>query len=368
MKRFLISVLVAMLLLGSCRQAGQEVGPELQNPVGIDVDTVQVVRQDISDEVIYAGEIIPTIVDLSFEGSGDIGKMNVDVGDKVKKGDLLATLAGVSDAEVIKEKKAAIQSAKENYEASNKMSEADISALKVKGKELKKLYQKEKDKTAKKQYNIQWIMQEYDIKIAKKKLSQMKEDQALELSKLQKEYEKAKGNKGFTRLTAPFNGEVVSISGGAGHMVQGGSAVVQLAKMNVPRVKTEFILDKILANSSYVAVVNGKEYEIETEIVDIPAWSGGEDVAPVYTYFDFVSKNVKCKVGDFAMIHLRKSISKDALSVPVNAVLKDEDSSYLYVDENGSKVRRTVTVGVKTPAYAEILTGVKEGELVYVES
>ena len=104
-ERTLPAVLAAALLLcplTGCGDSGAAAeAPELIEPVGVDVDTATVKKMDLSGVESYQGQIIPEIKDLYFVNSGNIGEMKVSPGDKVKKGQLLATLTSV-DANVKK--------------------------------------------------------------------------------------------------------------------------------------------------------------------------------------------------------------------------------------------------------------------------
>lgn len=366
-KRYIGIGLAAILLLAGCGQKGTDTNvPELKNPAGVEVDMTEVKKMDLSEETVYSAQVIPKIIEVSFDMSGDIGEMKVAIGDKVKKGQVVATLSGSSD----KEEKAALEetlkSARKGYKEENSYAQAEIDAKEKELKELNAQYKKKQSKSLKNQIETT----KYDIRIAKKKLEQKKEVQQLDINRKQKEISEFGTKKGSRTLKAPIDGEVISIIGGTGHMIQAGSAAVCIADMSSPRIKTEYIGDETLNKaSSYIAVVNGKEYEVEAEEQEVEAYAVETGVGlPTETNFDFVKKNVDLKIGEFALIELRRDTAKEALVLPVNAVKKDSQGKYVYVQEKGGKVRREVTVGTTTAAYSQILTGVKEGKEVYVEN
>lgn len=367
MKRMVGISLVAVLILGGCADAEREVlAPELKNPVGVEIDTAQVTKMDLSNETIYTGQIVPEIVEVAFEISGDIGEMKVSVGEKVKKGDLLATLSGSDAKETRENLQATLQATKSGFADENKVSQAGLDSLNEELKQLKRSYRKKKSKELKNQI----ITKQYDIRIQEKKMEQAKDIQSLEIEKQEKEIQKLSQTTGEKKLYAPIDGDVIHVIGGSGHMVQAGSAAVYLADMSSTRVKTEYISTTILNKaSSYVAVVNGKEYEVEAEKVKVDRYAIETGIGiPTETNFDFNRKDISLQVGEFALIRLRNDMTKDALVVPANAVQKDSQGRYVYVKEGGSKVRREVTIGTATDAYIQLLTGVREGDVVYVES
>ena len=105
--------------------------------------------------------------------------MKVSIGDKVKKGQLLATLAGGSGK--VKSLKEEIAALKETNEGTNQQSEYDIEMLEETLSDLKKQSKAVKNSKQKKILKSQIVEKEEEIKIAKVKLEQQKELQQLEI-------------------------------------------------------------------------------------------------------------------------------------------------------------------------------------------
>ena len=85
------------------------------------------------------------------------------------------------------------------------------------------------------------------------------------------------------------------------------------------------------------------------------------------SWFDFVSDSVDVKVGGSATIELYTDTVKDALVVPANAVFRSKEESYVYLVEGDAKTKTVVKTGTETDAYIQLESGVKEGDVVYVE-
>ncbi|MDR1700042.1 MAG: hypothetical protein LBR68_02520 [Lachnoclostridium sp.] len=370
----ILGVFISIVLLNGCQKPKQQEMPvpELLDPAGFEDDTTKVERRDVRNETIYVAEIVPEVMEMSFGTTGIIDTVNAEVGGKVKKGQVLATLEGTSDTQAIAEKENEIAVTIRGHKDANNVSLAEIKSMKDIRKQLKESLNSEKNKANRKRLQNQIIDQNHKIKIAKIKQEQMKELQVLEIAKLRKERGYINDNTGSSSLISPIDGEVITLNQQSGSTVEEGDTVLCLAVMDAPRVRSEFLVPDDLESSSYKAVINGKEYSVEAEVVNLSTEEYGygydESSIPDYTYFDFKDNKVDCKVGDFAVIHLQKDISINALSVPVNAVWNDKENNYIYVDENGAKVRRIIETGVRSQAYVEITSGVKEGEVVYVES
>lgn len=360
-------VVAAMAGCGSSESAEQV--PELIDPVGVDVDTVKVKKMNLSSINSYKGEIIPEIKGLYFTSSGNIDKLLVSEGDKVKKGQLLATLTSANSG--VKKLQKQLQEKKSMNKDINYTTQCNIDRMKEELSQLKKQLKQAKQAKEKAQIKglkMQITEKEQDIILAKAGLSQQKETQALELKQLNEDIAQAKQQSRDSKLYSPVNGEIISTTGGSGYMVQGGVTAINVADMDKPRIRTDYIGASILGKaSSYIATVNGKQYKVKVEEQNISAYDAEMQQYPSNTWFDFEEK-VSLKVGDSATIDLYNNTAKDALVVPSNAVFKAKNERYVYRMEGNAKKKTPITVGTITDAYTQILTGVKEGDVVYVQS
>ena len=360
-----LAVANAVTLTGCGKQEAEE-APELIDAVGVDMDTTEVMRMDLSGVVSYSAQIVPRIEEISFLSSGSIDKLNVSVGDYVKKGQLLATLSGNSDK--AKQLQEEIKNLREMNEDVNKQSRYDIEMSEENVRNLRKKRKSAKKSSERKRLDRQILEGEEDIKIAEERLRQQQELQQLEIRQKEEEMAEARMSVKSSKLYSPINGEVVSTTGGSGYMVQGGNTAFQIANMEAFRLRTVYVSSSDIAKASrYVAVVGGKEYEIQIEEQELSREDVEKGVYPTSSTFDFVSDHVEAKVGDSATINLYKDSVKNALVVPSNAVFGSGSERYVYVVDGDAKTKVSVTTGTKTDAYVQINTGVKEGDIVYVE-
>ena len=361
---FLSGVILFSLMGCGANDASVQI-PELREPAGVDVDTAVVKKMDFSSVESFQGEIVPDIKGLYFVSSGIIGKMYVTTGDKVKKGQLLATLTSV-DGGVKALKKQLRDTDRQNRET-NRISQCDIDQMKEELQQLKTQYKKEKEGDVKAGIKQKILEKEEDISIAGLRLSQQKETQALERKFLLEDIEVARQQTKDSKLISPVNGEIISTAGGSGYMVQGGVTAVNVADMEHPRIRTSYVSSSVLGKaSSYVAMVNGKKYRVKVEEQELDPMDIEMGQYPENTWFDFVDK-ANVKVGDSATIELYNEMSEDALVVPSNAVFRVKRENYVYRMEGNVKKKTEVMIGTETDAYTQILTGLKEGDVVYVQ-
>lgn len=360
--------MAAVLLLSGCGETKVMEVPELIKPVSVDMDTAQVMKMDLSGVTAFSAQIVPSVEELSFLSSGSIDSMNVSIGDKVKKGQLLATLASSSGK--AKKLKSEIQNMKAQNDDTNKQKQYDVEMLKENISELRRQIEKEKKPSQINKLKKQLESAKMDVIIAEEKLSQQKELQQLEIRQKERELAEAKKSVKGAKLYSPIDGEVIGTAGGGGYMVQGGNPVIKVANMARPRVRTAFVSSSQIAKANRcIAVIDGKEYEIEIEEQELSR----EEIErgkglPEYSWFDFKDDNVLAEVGNSAAVELHTDSVKDALVVPVNALFGSGEEKYVYLVEGDAKTKTAVTAGTKTEAYVQLVTGVKEGDVVYVES
>ena len=74
--------------------------------------------------------------------------------------------------------------------------------------------------------------------------------------------------------------------------------------------------------------------------------------------------------GEYMTLYVYTDIRENVLRLPVNTIYTDdiEIGPYVYVLENGSKTMRQIETGLVTAAFVEIISGLSEGDEVFVRS
>lgn len=78
------------------------------------------------------------------------------------------------------------------------------------------------------------------------------------------------------------------------------------------------------------------------------------------------NRNRVLKPGMFIEVRLTTEVRPDAVVVPEDAILPLQGADYVWVIAEGLATRREVELGVRTPGFVEILSGVDAGEQVVV--
>ncbi len=80
---------------------------------------------------------------------------------------------------------------------------------------------------------------------------------------------------------------------------------------------------------------------------------------------EFEASNELFKPGLFAWVSVPIGTPRDCLAVPASALQRHEDRAFVFVqDQPGRYCRRDVDVGLETPEWIEIRSGIEQGQLV----
>jgi RND family efflux transporter MFP subunit len=313
--------------------------------------------RDINFAVNAAGEIAPgEQVSVRPEINGKIDTLPVDIGDRVKKNDLLFKL---DDSELQQQK------------ASN-LTDIDKARL--------SLEKAERDyKRAQELLNEKLISQEvYDdtktaFDLAKNALERAQKDLAITEERLTKTEVRAPFD--CTVLTRPVSiGQAVSGSGG----FNSGTEVLSIADLG------SMIINAQVNQADVPRLKSGETVEVAVEAVPgLKVYGTVERISPQATIKNnmkgyparIVLKNVDERVrpGMTANVKIPVASADSVTAVPLSAVFteKNPDSEqmerFVYVQQGEGFEKRDVKVGVADYFYAEIQDGLKPGEVVSLE-
>ena len=154
-----------------------------------------------------------------------------------------------------------------------------------------------------------------------------------------------------------------------GRKIQQNTTIICMADESRLSLETEFIMETAVNHADRVyALIDGGEYDISYMPYDRKEYittvlAGGE----LTTEFSIDGKADGVECGQYAAIVIMNYYKENVLTVPANAVYKDQNGSYVYKVEDGQRTRCDVAVGTITDVKAEILDGLEKGEMVYVK-
>jgi HlyD family secretion protein len=319
--------------------------------------TATVELRDINFVVNAAGEIGPAEqVSVRPEINGKIELLPVDLGDKVKKGDVLFKL----DDKELQQQRASTVTAVERARLELEKAERDF-------------------KRAQQLLTDKLIAQELfdDTKttyeLAKNSLDRAQKELAIIEERLTKTEVRAPFD--CTVLTRPVSiGQAVSGSGG----FNSGTEVLTIADL------TSMVINAHVNQADVPRLKVGESVEIGVEAVTGLRVNGTvERIAPQATIRNnikgyaarIVLKNVDARVrpGMTANIKIPVASADNVVAVPLAAVFTDRNRDsgqperYVYVQDGDNVEKRDVKVGVSDYFFAEIQDGLQPGEVVLLE-
>jgi RND family efflux transporter MFP subunit len=328
------------------------------------VPVVRTVRENLQTDVTLQGEFIPyQDIMVHAKVSGYVSMIKVDIGDRVKQGDLLAKLE-------IPELQDNINRAKAKLSATGQ----EIDEAQANYTNLHLLYQRLAD-VAKAHPNL---VAQQDLDTAKSK-----EVAALgALGAAQQHRDEAQAELGrlntlaaYENVTAPFDGIITKRFADLGSLIQAGTSsdtqslpLVQLAQDNLLRLRFP------VPEAQTPLIENGKKVEITVPALDRTfigriiryAWLINRSTRTMTTEVDVENPQGVIKAGMYAHVKLPLRVANQALAVPLQALSNGDNPTVLVLAKDGRLEERKVKVGIRTAEKAEIVSGLVKGDPVVV--
>lgn len=357
-----IAFITILLLLGGilgCTNTGST-PPELMEPVGVKLDTAVVTRSEIFMTKVYKGEVVPYVEELSFAMDGYLGECFVKLGDIVEQDQILITLDVEQLQKQIDTLEAEIAHAGKMGAYADRLAELDIEIAEA---QLEVLRQTGASVDACKDKAL-------EIEQRKLNLAQDRELRGFESRQKEATLEKLKKQAENAVIKAPNNGRIVYVSPAKeGSAVRANATVIGIADEERLCVSTEYITPKKIEDSDRVyARILDTDVPLRYIPMDnaeyVSKVSAGEEIKSEFA-METTSQRFQC--GQFAAVMLLDTYKEDVLTIPVNALFRDEKGRYVYKIQEGERIRCNITVGIINDVKAEITEGLQEGDVVYVQ-
>jgi RND family efflux transporter MFP subunit len=341
------------------------------------VPATRVVRTDLRNSITLTAEFEPFYeVDVMAKEAGYINHMLVDIGDRVKEGQLLATLE-------IPELQADLTKAKSDVQTANAeraVAKGDLQRAQAASQIAQLSYTRIQDVSKKEPGLVP--LQEVDVAHSHNLEADAQVSAALQrVQAAESRYQSAVASLAhetalveYTRIVAPFSGVVTQRYASDGAMIQAGIAS-QTQAMPVVKVSQNNPLRLMLPvpEEDVAAIRNGQHVS-----VDVPALHRTFD-GTITRFADRVQMSTRTMTaevdvknpqltlipGMYAEVKLGTAEAMNATAVPPEAVDGTGDSQRLFLVDSAGKVHtRNVHTGIQSPQYVQILSGVNAGDIV----
>jgi len=327
--------------------------------------TAAVVRGDIESTVVAAGIVQPfSYVDVGAQTSGKLKSLKVKRGDQVEKDQLIAEIDPVLAETALTSANAALDS----MISQRSVKEAQLVLAKVLRSRNEMLFAQGGGAISASDRDI--TQANYDVALADVAALSAQIKQATAT------VDTGKANLGYTKITAPMAGEVVSIS-----LLEGQTLNANLQAPNILRIadiSTVTVWAQV-SEADIVRVKPGQEVYF-TVLGDFGRWIGKvrqilptpELINNVVFYdvlFDIPNPARELKIQMTAQVFIVLARAKGALLIPTSAIGNAGEGSEIKVrvlKANGSVELRAIKVGIKSEISAEVKGGLKEKERVVI--
>ena len=330
------------------------------------VGAAKVQRESLARELVFDSELRPyQEVELHAKVAGYVQSINVDIGDRVKEGDLIATLE-LPEAQNDLDRALAAQ---HHSEEDIKRAEAAYEEAKL---GLNRLRQIEKARP-----NL-IAQQEIETADAREKTTSAGLAGArAQAAASEAEVRKLKTMLQYARITAPFDGVVTERYADKGALIQAGTSSSTQA-MPLVRLSDNRRLRLVFPVSvSFVAgIAPGKTVQVEipgshkklaakitrtTQKVNTSTRTMNAEV-------DIANDDYTLIPGMYATVRLEADTKPNALALPVEALSRAKNPTVYVINRDGVIEERKVKLGIEAPEKVEALEGVNEGDLVMIGS
>lgn len=209
----------------------------------------------------------------------------------------------------------------------------------------------------------------HSINMQEKALAQKTALYQLDRAYYVKQLERVKEQRKDGSIIADMKGDVVAISDLAyGNNVSKETPIIAVGDMDTKVLKCNYINSTVISGAKEVyAFIDGKQYEVEYQEISSEKYTeltaAGETV---YSTFYLKDEKDEVAIGDFAVIVVVGKRMENVLSVPKEAIHKDETGYYVYVLEGNETVYTYVETGMSDGFYTEIESGLAEGQKVLI--
>lgn len=341
--------------------------------------TTKLEKGDIRGTVTAAGEVYARdLVDVGAQVSGQIKKLYVKVGDKVQKGDMIAQIDSVTQENEIAQQKAQLL-----------IHEANLASAKIAAANAKTQYNRELE-LYKRNAASKEAVENAKNSAALKEAEQKQIEAQIEQTKLQ--LSTAETNFGYTKITAPISGTIVSMPVEEGKTVNSNQTtptivkIADLSKMEIKMQIAEGDISKVKVGmdveysilSDLDNIKKAKIYKIDPGLTTLSdgtydktssgSSSSSSSDSAVYFYAKMLVDNAGnfLKIGMTTENNIIVSEANNTSYLPTSVIKRDGGGDYVTVLNGKEPEQRYVKTGVSDDLNTEILSGLDEKDEVLI--
>jgi RND family efflux transporter MFP subunit len=314
--------------------------------------------------------------DIFAKVSGYLLDVRVDIGDHVKKGQLLATVDVPEMEQELAESVAQLESRKRSLEAAHRQVEHNKADLALQEVTFRRQNILNKDRWVSDQA-LDEIRAKADVAKADVHLAEANRDLAAsQVDLAAATVEKNKALLAYARIVAPFDGVIAMRRVNRGDLVQAPTASRTTPLFRIERIDVMRVFCDVPENEVPLVRVGA---QATLRVFGL----GGESIAGTVTRFAFrldpETRNMRTEIdlpnlserlypGMYAEVTLELERHDDVLTVPVSAIDSDANGVFVYAVQDGRVARKAVKVGIRDGSRIEAIEGLSEDALVVLNA
>lgn len=371
-------LLIPLVFLAACSR------PAVEKPISARANTVQTVsvakveREDLARELELAAEFRPwQEIDVHAKITGYIKSLPVDVGDRLREGQLIGLLEVPELAQdlaqsVATEKRSELDVVRARSEVTRAEANLHIRQLSfdrlsgVAKQRPNLIAQQELDDTSAR-------LQEASAQLATARANLATVTEQVQVTRAARSRVEAMIQ--YTRVTAPFQGVVTARYEAPGAMVQSGTRpLVRLSQVDRLRLMLpvpESIVPRVKLGSPVEIRVDSLSTVVQGKVM---RFSGvlNTGTRTMQTEVDVPNPSFALKPGMYAYATIVLDSRGDVLAIPIQAIRaagsspSDPRQEIAIVNAKNQVEFREIRLGLETPDQIEVLSGLKENDLVVI--
>jgi RND family efflux transporter MFP subunit len=369
-------IAVAAGALASCKVHAKDPG---EASPAVSVGVIKVGRKNLGRTLTVSSELVPfQEIDVFAKESGFVKELNVDYGSRVQKDQVLATLEIPELQLQVKEDDAAVK----NAAAQVPHAQEEVTRVQAQQKVLQLQFERLNNVAKSKPGLV--AQQEVDdsegrslasaaqVEAAKSNLQSA--ESVLAAAQAKREHDQALFD--YSKITAPFAGVVTQRYANLGTLMQAGTSSSTQAMPLVKLSQDDLFRLVIPVPESYVHFIHlGDPVSVNVPSLNrtfpgkVARFSVDvrEDTRTMHTEVDVPNPGRILLPGLYAEATITLEKKDDAIAVPLQAVDQENNRATVYIIDPANKIEaRPIVLGIQTPTDAEVISGLKEGELVVV--
>ena len=372
-KRYALIAVVVLLVAFALRVVFFSAPPAPTFAVG------EVSRANLEDSVLASGTIDAIErVSVGAQATGQLKSLKVELGDRVKKGQLVAEIDDLTQQNELRNAEAALQTRRAERAAK-------VATLKQAELAFKRQRQMlAADASSREAYETA----EATLAVTRAEIASLD----AQIAQAEIQVDTARVNLGYTRIVSPIDGMVVAVvtkEGQTVNSIQSAPTIIKVAQVDTMTIKaqiSEADVTRVKAGLPVYFTILGEpdqRYQAKLRAVEpapdsiqkedatssLTSSSGSSTTAAVYYngLFDVPNPDEKLRISMTAQVFIVLGEAKDAVVVPASALGKrGKDGRYTVrvVLKDNKTEERQVKIGMNNNVQAQVLEGLEVGERV----